>query len=65
MNLFPISEAVEQSCINYATRFLYGDVKDKVLEIINTADHSKREEVLHHLTVITKAECNLIDCVNK
>lgn len=65
MNLFPMSEPIKKSCINYATRFLYGDVRTKVLDIINTTDHSKRDEVLHYLTVIVKAECNLIDCINK
>lgn len=65
MNPFPMSEVIEKSCIDYATRFLYGDIKTEVLKIIETPEHGKREQVLYYLTAINKAECNLINLINE
>lgn len=65
MNPFAMSQLIEKSCIDYATRFLYGDIKIKVVKIINTPGHDKREQVLHYLTAINKAECNLINLINE
>ncbi|MEM1395774.1 MAG: hypothetical protein AAGG00_21300 [Cyanobacteria bacterium P01_H01_bin.150] len=56
---------IEASAIEYADKYLYGDVRENTLKIIKDAGHPKRQEIMDYLISIAITQQKIIDLVDE
>ena len=59
-----LTESLEKACKDYATRYFYGTVKQRMLEVLDTPSDERHEKLIALMAEISEVEKKIIQLID-